>query len=344
MTPAERFLEALTGSAGTPVTWQSFDDSTAKKKALARILHGPLVEHETELRELNDRGAGIFVTINETDLRGRKAGNVVALRAGFADDDRGDLVPRVPPSYCTRTRRGINPFWNLVPGEELSRFREMQSRLIACYRSDKSAKDLPRVMRCPGFYHRKAEPVMVDFLPGTGRRWTIDELLAAHPAPQQRVVVQATAPAQGSLVVRSSGGGREAALVEVVRQKAEGRSWAIGDRHDSGIETATHARKIGLSKTATRDLVDSLLAAAGKTDEAEADEIATWAWENVSPDPKELEERPPSKLAESQLRQGVKPDLVAARLMRWRGLTAAEAVSIVDKACAAELRRHGVQE
>jgi hypothetical protein len=37
-----------------------------------RVYHGTLNEHKAKLAELNKRGGGVFVTINETDLTGAK--------------------------------------------------------------------------------------------------------------------------------------------------------------------------------------------------------------------------------------------------------------------------------
>ncbi len=338
---ADAFVEALAGSADTPMTWQTFDDSKAKRKRLARILHGTLADYYDELGRLNDDGAGVFATINETDFRGRKASNIVRPRAVFGDDDRGDLRPVVPPSFSTRTRRGANPFWLLAPGQLLSRFKQVQSRIIDYYKSDKTAIDLPRVMRLPGFYHRKEDPVMVDFIPGTGRLWTIDELLEAHP-----VIVEPEQPAVASgrpVTPRSSGGGRQAALLAIVADKAAGRDWTVGNRHGSAIETATHARKIGLEISTTCDLVADLLVASGKTEE-EAGVVVAWAWANVAPDADELAERPPEEVAARQLRRDVDPLLVVDQLRRWFRLTYERAVEIVDQACVAELARRGVTE
>jgi hypothetical protein len=289
---------------------------------------------------MNDAGAGIFVAVNETDLRGRKAANVVALRAGFADNDSGAdlrIADDAAASFSTRTARGVNPFWTLRPGEPVERFRELQMRLAAFYGTDKAVKDASRVMRVPGFMHRKGEPILVGFVPGTSWEWSIDGLLDVHPARLlERPAPSPRRPVAASIVT----GGRQAALAEIVRQKAGERSWIVGDRHDSAVETATHARKLGLTISRTRDIVADFLVAAGKTDD-EAGDVVAWAWDNVSEDPVELEERPPEVAAEKQIRRGEDPDRVAARLRRWYALPAAKAVEIVDQACAAELRRMG---
>jgi hypothetical protein len=67
----ERFLQAL-DSAAVSWTFQTFDDDNKRDdQNLVRVLHGTLAKHWATLVRLNKRGAGIFVTVNETDLKGR---------------------------------------------------------------------------------------------------------------------------------------------------------------------------------------------------------------------------------------------------------------------------------
>ena len=78
---AEEFLTRLDWQAER-WTFQTFDDNGARKsRGLARILHGTLGEHFETLSSLNRRGAGVFVTINQTDGRGRARENIVRIRS-----------------------------------------------------------------------------------------------------------------------------------------------------------------------------------------------------------------------------------------------------------------------
>ena len=83
---AEVFLEALAGK-DAQFTFQTFDDvevwDEAKQKAvkrmdnsLVRVCHGTFNEHKQTLTAINKRGGGVFVTINETDLKGHKKENI----------------------------------------------------------------------------------------------------------------------------------------------------------------------------------------------------------------------------------------------------------------------------
>src|SRR4051794_34644882 len=86
---AARFLRALDPEA-KEWTFQTFSDQERGK--LVRTLHGTLSQHAPELIWLQKQGAGVFVTVNETDGSGqRKGGNIKRVRALFADFDQGNL-------------------------------------------------------------------------------------------------------------------------------------------------------------------------------------------------------------------------------------------------------------
>ena len=94
---AALFLEVLSGK-DAQFTFQTFDDvevwDEAKQKAvkrmdknLVRVLHGTFNQHKDALAALNAKGAGVYVTVNQTDLKGRKEANIVKVRALFVDLD-----------------------------------------------------------------------------------------------------------------------------------------------------------------------------------------------------------------------------------------------------------------
>src|SRR5262245_51524972 len=73
---AKEFLTGLDPTTDR-FTFQTFDDNKDRKSPkLARILHGTLDECFAELVRLNNLGAGIFVTVNATDFRGRSTKNI----------------------------------------------------------------------------------------------------------------------------------------------------------------------------------------------------------------------------------------------------------------------------
>lgn len=182
---AARFLDMLAQSE-TQFSFQLFDDdkvrAKANKKALgydphAKILHGSLEKHVDELTQRNGDGAGVFVTINRTDLKGRCEENIISVRALFVDLDGSPLEPvlqaDVPPDIIVESSpERWHCYWR-VSDCPLGEFSRVQQALIARFNSDKSVNDLPRVLRLPGFWHQKSTPFLVRIREG-GRVDDID--------------------------------------------------------------------------------------------------------------------------------------------------------------------------
>lgn len=157
---AEAFLSALAPDG--ELTFQTFDDAKSGTKGLSRVLHGSFGQHANRLEALNDRGAGCFVMVNRGDMTGRKQHNVQAARAVFLDLDGAPLepvmaAPLTPAITCESSPGKYHAYWP-VADMPLSAFRMAQRALAAKYSGDPKVCDLPRVMRIPGFMHRKATP------------------------------------------------------------------------------------------------------------------------------------------------------------------------------------------
>lgn len=158
---AQTFLELLAPDGA--LTFQTFDDDgDRKRKDLAQVMHGSLDECALRLQRVNTAGAGVFVTVNETDGKGRTAGNVVRVRALFVDLDGAPVEPvrdgpLVPHLIVESSPGRWHAYW-IIAGCEKNDFRPLQQGLIARFGGDRACVDLPRVMRVPGFWHVKAEP------------------------------------------------------------------------------------------------------------------------------------------------------------------------------------------
>ncbi len=168
-----RFLNILAPSQ--PVTFQTYsdhDDLKVKRPGKkdydpnAGWRHGTLEQHADLLTRLNTRGAGVFVMVNAGDGNGRAAENVVKIRAQFIDTDGAPYPADLPlkPHLVVQSSPGRWHLYWCVDGVLLDSFSTLQKALAEHYGTDPSVNDLPRVMRLPGFYHRKGEPVMVELL------------------------------------------------------------------------------------------------------------------------------------------------------------------------------------
>lgn len=185
-----RFLQALGGSPDAKWYFQTFDDSKAKRKDRVRQFYGTLdnldnvkrkktkrpdgseqVKIEwrhgsiTELAELNQRGAGIYVTVNETDASGfRNEDHITRVRALFVDLDGAPLEAVTeaegfpePSAIVQTSPKRYHCYWFLACDLPLADFPDLQKRLAERFGGDPTVCDLPRVMRLPGFDHCKGE-------------------------------------------------------------------------------------------------------------------------------------------------------------------------------------------
>ena len=179
---ARRFLAHLDPQA-TTFTFQTFKDRKERDGPnVVRVLHGSLDEHAAELTRLNRLGAGVFATVNETDGAGRKAKNIVGIRAIWHEDDKGTQITFLcRPSLEVETSQGkYHRYW-FGDGLTVDEHRGIMEHMDFLYDSDPNAKDVSRVLRLPGFYHMKGNPFQTRITRATERRYSRDELLAAFP-------------------------------------------------------------------------------------------------------------------------------------------------------------------
>jgi len=186
MDEAARLLALIGGSDAT--TFQTFDDDEERKqRALAKIKHGQLSNHRVDLELLNAKGAGVFFMVNQGDGKGRRAPNVLAVRALFADLDGAPLQPvldcPLAPHAVVETSKGkFHAYWR-VQGVPLEVFTPLQKSIASMFGGDPKVCDLPRVARLPGFDHRKGggcfRSRIVRLQPGPA--YTLTQALEAFP-------------------------------------------------------------------------------------------------------------------------------------------------------------------
>ena len=176
---------------GEEHTFQTFCDK-GKDKSLIKQLHGTIKQHFHELADLNKRGAGVFFTVNETDLLGRTTKHIQKVRAVFIDLD-GIPLPsefELQPHLIVNTSPGKYHCYWLVSDMPLESFTLYQEALANKYNSDPKVKDLPRVMRVAVFFHNKNAkyPIKIQKqlrLPAYTREELKQELSLQRPTKQK---------------------------------------------------------------------------------------------------------------------------------------------------------------
>lgn len=149
------------------ISWKKVEPGNAKFGADIQTMHGALNTHIDQLTKLNQNGYGVFVTVNETDLKGREYKNIIGIRAFFADFDEPDAARieylkslTLAPTLIVETSPNKHHAYWVVRDASLEDFKKYESILVESFLSkgvDKGIKDLPRVLRLPGFYHVKQD-------------------------------------------------------------------------------------------------------------------------------------------------------------------------------------------
>jgi hypothetical protein len=164
-TAAAQFLRLLDPGAAAHA-FRTFSDKRESSRVLARKFYGPFDQCAAALQRFNEKGAGVFAVINETDGQDCKTENIIRVRAVFVDLDGAPLQPvqaaRLKPHMIVESSPGKwHAYWR-VTGMALDDFKPVQEALIAAFDGDKQITALAGVMRLPGFYHRKTdEPFLV---------------------------------------------------------------------------------------------------------------------------------------------------------------------------------------
>ncbi len=185
---ARQFLRLL-GPNASEFCFQTFSDRKPKGGPDPLAMHktGSFEALKDWLIGMNQRGAGIFVTVNETDGKGRSIPNITSIRAVFRELDipaeEAGMIGLEPSGIVESSPGKTHEYFLCAPADPLdpADFEGVQRFLVDVAGSDKNARDLARVLRLPGFFHCKGEPVRVRLLGGNGRRYTKSEITTAFP-------------------------------------------------------------------------------------------------------------------------------------------------------------------
>lgn len=142
-----------------------------------------IIKYEPILKDHNAKDRGIFFVVN---YGGHEDKDITRINAQFVENDNLSLEEQykklmafpLEPSLIVQTKKSLHSYW-LIKDGEVSRFRLLQSKLAEYFQGDKTIVNESRVLRIPGFEHRKGEPVKVQCIKYNPElRYTQEELLA----------------------------------------------------------------------------------------------------------------------------------------------------------------------
>jgi len=144
--------------------------------------------NEEKARKLNEDDWGIFYTPNS--FKGaRKAENIDRINYWFIDIDdcnkdkiyQNLLKAPAIPSKIIETRKGFHAYWKATDAT-VENFENIERRLIYKFGADKAAKDLPRLLRMPTYYHCKQEKYLVSVIFECEYKYNENEMMFAFKA------------------------------------------------------------------------------------------------------------------------------------------------------------------
>lgn len=177
------------------VCFRIFDDKKRGifKGAKLKTQAGKFSSIENTLKQHNKESRGIFFVVN---FGGDYDENITRINAQFVGmDDMSfeeqqkavDSFP-LPPSLVIKTRKSLHVYW-FMKNAAVEKFRSIQQQLIKHFHGDPVCVNESRVMRLPGFYHCKQEPVMVtcvSFHPE--RKYTQEQLSQVLPPVKENPI------------------------------------------------------------------------------------------------------------------------------------------------------------
>jgi hypothetical protein len=129
---------------------------------------------EAEAWNTPERGFGVFRTVNDFGTDPRRKEFLKRINAWAIDIDDGSKaeqhaklqVSPLVPSLIVETKRGYQAYWCARDGQAEHWNAIVLERLVAHFGADRNARDLCRILRCPGFLHLKdpADPFPVQIV------------------------------------------------------------------------------------------------------------------------------------------------------------------------------------
>lgn len=180
------------------VTLQTFADHEGATIEKAFIKSGNLQDLEPWAWQENEKGAGIYVTVNQTNGIWRKESAITKIRAFYVDIDGLTseahkaqkayelLNSDLPPSAIVKSGGGLHAYWYAQEGEPLDaeRYKLIEMGIIQAFDGCPRTKDIARVLRLPNFLHMKnpEKPYLIEVIyEDASHKVTGEQLKSTYP-------------------------------------------------------------------------------------------------------------------------------------------------------------------
>lgn len=159
-----------------------------RKKKKGRQYFGTLEEYEDTLKANNEDVYCIYSLINQSGNGSRKKEDITRCRAIWVEDDEERAKPRVDfpidPSIIVESSPNKFHYYWLTSTVDTETWDQVMKTMVTEHGCDKNARDISRVMRLPGFNHRKklkADPFICRIVESNGKRYKWFEIKKHFP-------------------------------------------------------------------------------------------------------------------------------------------------------------------
>lgn len=191
MNQTEKFLKLIDPNADK-FLFACFD---YRKKLGERIFYTDIATGQRILKTRNDEGYCCYFTVNETQGKSRRKTDITRCRAIWVEDDTPRDAPRTDfpllPSIVVNSSPGKYHYYWLTSTTKADEWNAVMQTMVEVHGCDKQARDISRVLRVPGFIHKKkiSDPFTTELVDSNGHVYTWLEIKMAFP-PKQRATVR----------------------------------------------------------------------------------------------------------------------------------------------------------
>ncbi|HJW56905.1 MAG TPA: DUF3987 domain-containing protein [Burkholderiaceae bacterium] len=186
------FAEKLAGSSDSDLTFAAFHPEGTETEHKPKVWRASVKDAWAKIERLQALGYGVYVTVNQTAGRGRKADDITGVRAVWVDADT--IAPicedwHLPPHLIVESSPGKHHYYwftDALPSPaDFSAVTKAMCTVHPHIGGDTNAGDIARVLRLPGTLHLKnpAKPHLVRIVGEhpSQARYTWDQITQAFP-------------------------------------------------------------------------------------------------------------------------------------------------------------------